>query len=479
MGLPSTIQWRLPLCSVGHFARSVLAGLLIASLELATGCHSAGSSTPISAGDEYGPPPPTHSAHARAAATAAESEEPKRPIATESTPGSMGPNTGLVHEEPEVRIRILKSQKTLTIDCPRGSKIGPSDDWDHARPFPSSLTISAGSDGFVIATRSTGSGVSWALDSIMIDASDDAPVSVNGVPYPDTIELIRVGPDRFDVINHTSLETYLPGVIEKELIPGWQPETFRAQAIAARSYAIYEISLSSKRRYDIEAGVEDQAYLGQTRKSKALDAVHDTRGMALTYHDRILPAFFSSSSGGIGQDASAIFPGGADITPLNGRDQTRVEPLDQRKYHWGPITRDRAQLARRIAEWGKRNKNPVAGLTDIKSIVISERNDPGRPGEFTITDRSGRRYIMRAEDFRFACNTPVAGLPALSTSEKLQSSFCEVRVDGGVVHFTNGRGFGHGVGMSQYGAEVLANKGRDYKFILAYYYPGASLQKLY
>jgi len=93
--------------------------------------------------------------------------------------------------------------------------------------------------------------------------------------------------------------------------------------------------------------------------------------------------------------------------------------------------------------------------------------------------RAPQSYSLRAEQFRFACNYDDPTLPKLRADTELRSSHVTVQVVGERVHFTDGRGFGHGVGMCQYGAQAMALKGHRARAILGFYYPGAKLAIVY
>jgi stage II sporulation protein D len=121
----------------------------------------------------------------------------------------------------------------------------------------------------------------------------------------------------------------------------------------------------------------------------------------------------------------------------------------------------------------------VAKLGRLVDIRISRRNDYGRPMAFELTDASGAVFELSAERFRGACNVDIEGLPPLGRSARLPSSFVQPIVESEAVWFTNGRGFGHGVGLDQWGAQELAESGASLKQVLGRYYPGAGLRRLY
>lgn len=303
-------------------------------------------------------------------------------------------------------------------------------------------------------------------------------LSIDQRTLPGSIELVAVDANALDVVNHVSLETYLPGVLDKELYASWAPATYEAQAIAARSYALWETSLEPGRHYDLESTTASQVYGGTVTNRKALDAVARTRGRVLTYDGRVLPAFFSSTTGGRAQDAVVAFPNRVpDLAPLRGGPRGSYDAASG-KYRWGPIHRSSNDLAVRMKAWGIENKHPIAQLHGVRSIAITHVSRSGRPAMFRVTDSRGRGYNLYAEHFRFAANHQGPRLVKLDPNLDLPSSDLRIAPSPGGFAFT-GQGFGHGVGLSQWGAQGMASQGFSTGAILAHYYPGATIERLY
>lgn len=405
--------------------------------------------------------------------------------ATYSTPDDaspkLGPLVASVQVEPMLRVRMAIDASSTRLETPSGLRLGPPGQPAAMREYRAPVTVTRRSGSFVIV--SGGAAIAWALPVLAIEPMTDGTLSVDGMRHPHAASLVVVNASqeaagRFDVIIHARMEEYLPGVLDKELIRSWDITTFRAQAVAARSYAFFSRERNRHRHYDLESTVASQAYVGVVSNPKALQAVQQTRGLVLTWNGRVLPAYYSSSAADAGQDAVIAFPDGADLPPLRGRVHGGWE-AGTRHYRWGPITRDRRETALRIAAWGHANKHPVANLRDLSVITIGSRNGAGRPAGFVLTDTTGRVYQMKPEAFRFACNQDAPGLTSLRSEQVLKSSFVTPRISGNAITFADGRGFGHGVGLSQYGAQAMAQKGYEYSSILAHYYPGAKIERLY
>jgi stage II sporulation protein D len=203
--------------------------------------------------------------------------------------------------------------------------------------------------------------------------------------------------------------------------------------------------------------------------------VVDTTGLVLTHNGRVIPAYYSSTCGGAAQSAADAFAVPA-LSPLEPRESCS-SCAASRYYEWGTVARDRVDLARRLAAWGKSRGLSIASLGAISSIRIVKTNRLGRPTQFEITDHRGQRFALMSESFRQACNYGEPG--PLPDGQRLLSSAFNVKVAGDKVLFENGRGFGHGVGLCQYGAHGMAKAGHSPLQILAFYYPGAKVERAY
>jgi stage II sporulation protein D len=403
-----------------------------------------------------------------------------------------GPLAVTVNTEPQLRIRIQRDLSATTLAAASSITVGPgSQDLGKARPytFQSPLRIAHDGQGFVL-TEPNGSTVRWRLATLEIRANaGNLAIATPGSqekPYPGRIELValrnKAGQSlrRFDAVNRVGMESYLPGVLSKELYPNWDLKAYRAQAIAARSYAIWEMNLPIRKRshFDLEASQASQAYIGAKASDKARTAVADTAGKVLVYERRVLPAFYSSCSGGVGQDAVAAWPEKVDdLAPLRGRRHGGWGQASA-QYRWGPVTRDRATLSKRIAAWGKVNQHAIASMGQLAAVQVTQANSVGRPTKLRVTDSLGRAYAIDVEDLRMATNFLAGSLPKIERKDLAFSSHASYAVVGNTVTIT-GQGFGHGVGLCQFGAQHMASTGTRHDKILGFYYPGAKIQKVY
>ena len=399
------------------------------------------------------------------------------------------PIVALPETEPIVRVRVRRVRDA------QGFELGVDDQWLR---IGSVADPSDGARGATIVlqgrVRITRDGATWrlaptngdierlegeAIEATSIDI-DMPTVAVDGQPHPGRLRLVArtsEGRRAFDVVNHVGVESYLPGVLARELYGHWKLETFMAQAIAARSFACAERDAFARtRHYDLTNTTRSQAYAGSETHRRAIEAVARTRGLVLGHDGGLVPGYYSSCCGGTparGADAIGSHPINA-IPPLDGRGLDAAcggSPVQV----W-TVTRDRARLARRLAADGRARSHALADLDGLASIEPCDTNGHGRPTRFAVTDPAGGRYEIEAETLRRAIDAPVKGLK--NPERSLRSSNISVTISAGVVRIA-GRGYGHGVGLCQFGAEARATDGAAHGDILAWYYPGAEIQQAY
>ncbi len=277
---------------------------------------------------------------------------------------------------------------------------------------------------------------------------------------------------RIEVVNELPVEEYLRSVVASEMPGSFQSEAIQAQAIAARTYALWlRNTVGEGRTWDVKTGEGSQVYAGirPERQTLATDAaVEATRGVVCTWNTpagpRIFCTYYSAVCGGWTQPASAI-ANDEEIPPLCGGVECGFCSI-ARSYRWGPERIPRAVVAANLRE-------RYARFGDLGPVEVVEPLEPvagGRPSRIRVADANGHGGTLRAEDFRLAVDP---------TGRVLRSTYCRITIEGNDVVFSDGRGYGHGVGLCQWGAEGLARAGRTAGEILAFYYPGSRLSLAY
>jgi stage II sporulation protein D len=439
-------------------------------------------------------------------------------LPTRTTPVSPGPvmpgteptNPATVgHEsEPLIRVRIARSEPLVTIGGPETVHIlGPSrprirarassgdDDFgSSSQVVPTPITITVGREAWRITDgrgnsrrmpRATG-GVDE--DALRITSLSADMLELDGKKLPGSLWLHgRTGTGdtgSIDVVEHLPIEVYLPGVIAKELYPNWALETFKAQAIAARSYAMQERQrrLSIGSHFDLESTTQDQVYGGATTNPTALKAVEQTYGRVLTWNGHLLRAYYSSTTGGRAASARDTWPTGPGyefnlVPPIQATardDADSFSPL----FRW-EVERDIEETSRRIRAFAESRRMGMRTIKQVAKIDPVAFNEFGRPQRYRIIEQGGRWWELSAEDTRLAVNhAGDSGLASPTRDQRINSGDFTTRRDGDKLIFS-GRGFGHGVGMSQFGAEGMSRQGKTADEILLHYYPGAELQRAY
>ena len=273
-------------------------------------------------------------------------------------------------------------------------------------------------------------------------------VSVSGL-----VQLVRRGKG-FSVMNRVDLEEYVKGVVPSEVSSSWHPEMLKAQAVAARTYALYQQMLSATREYDVAATVQDQVYRGkQGIDVGILRAVEETRGLVVTYLGAPIYAAFSSTAAGLTEDAMNVWS--KEYPYLKG-----VEcPFDLASpyYQW------KSSFKIDTLEQNLRQQGfPVGTIATITPLAFSRG---GRVAKLRVL-HSGGELVLRGEELRKAVGYTI--IP--STQFAIESIGQDVVL--------SGFGAGHAVGMCQWGAKELAELGYPFSTILQYYYPGTELQNM-
>lgn len=280
------------------------------------------------------------------------------------------------------------------------------------------------------------------------------PLRIGTRDYVGALEIWRQG-DGLLLVDELPMEEYVAGTVRGEASERWPIEALRALAVVARTYAVFQQGRAAGKPFHVVAGNQDQNFAGWvTEGSPARDAAFGTAGQVLTWRGRVFPAFHHSDSGGFTEAAQNVFSGDG-VPPLEGvRDEFSMESPN---YTW-TITLPLAVIGDRLRKGGV-EVGQVTGLT------VLERSASFRVARLAVESSRGTA-TLRGADFR-----RLIGYDALKST-----LFVPVAQDG-VVRF-EGRGWGHGVGLSQYGAKGMADRGYAYSQILEHYFPGTVLATL-
>ncbi len=291
---------------------------------------------------------------------------------------------------------------------------------------------------------------------VRIEPARDAAIRLNGKRLRGAIEIVRQKDLTLLVVNHVLLEDYLRGVLSKEAPDYWPEEALKAIAIAARTYALYQRFTKEQVDYDVTGDVMSQDYGGRTaEKGSTTRAVKATEGLIATYHGQLFPTFYHSTCGGMTENGLAM--GKFDIEPLRGGIACHLcaaSPV----YAW------QRRLTKADVAWAFR-KSPYGSIGPISDLQVTSRTTSGRAQEITVI---GAQRTLRLSGYDFR---------ALFGFDRIRSSFFSLQPVG-EAFVLKGHGWGHGVGLCQWGAAEMARRGFSAREVLAFYYPQAEVVEL-
>lgn len=341
------------------------------------------------------------------------------------------------------------------------------------------VTVSVPKVGLALAIA--GQGVTLggqAFDANEIDICPDKPYvfRVDDEPYRGRLRVVvNQGNDTFDLINEVPLEAYLAGVVGSEMPTYWEPEALKTQAVVARTYCLYiKQRFGQNRHWDVSKTQAHQMYRGMDAESAQVwEAVLGTYGRIIKTQDMdgeevTFPAYYSSVCGGHTENSKNVF--GDSYMSLQGVPCPycqHVAKLGQ--FFWPMAVFDKTEISDRLVK-------RYSSLERIAPIVHIEPEGPSENGEYArltrvrLIGQNGQSDTLRAEDFRLSIDP---------SGRIIKSTMCRLEDWEDQWAFVAGRGWGHGVGLCQCGAQWLARQGRSYQEVLHYYFPKSKLEQLY
>lgn len=374
--------------------------------------------------------------------------------------------------EPEVRVGVVVDVASLELDATgalelvdaagrvRGSGAGP---W----------RVSASGGG----VEARGAGETLRTDGTFVARPRSGQVRVNGTAYHGAV-LLRAAASGVTAVNLLDMERYLRGVVPLEIgagRPAEELEAVKAQAIAARTYAIRHMGRRESLGFDFYGSVMDQVYGGLDAEDPvSTRAVRETEGQVLVYRGEPIEAFYHSTCGGSTAALEEVWQG--DPRPY-------LQAVSDRRpgggWYCESSNRFRwteswdAEELRATLTTGLRDRGRSGTVTRVESLDITGRSASGRASQLRIRTNLGQelvagdsiRWVLRPEPNRI-----------------LNSTLIEVETPGrGEVTrlVVEGAGWGHGIGMCQIGAVGRSRAGHSYRDILLTYYPGTRIARLY
>jgi stage II sporulation protein D len=285
-------------------------------------------------------------------------------------------------------------------------------------------------------------------DARVID-SVTGKVFINGQHYSGNLEIMKDKQGLY-VINNLPFEEYIEGVVASEIGLEWEPEALKAQAVISRTYGAFYRGRNEANSFHLTSSTLHQLYKSKNTDPLITYAVKVTEGEILTYHNLPIKALFHAACAGKTEIPEELWEGSYPyLTSVDC--YGRNAPYDnwQRKFSTKEISA--------LLKTGR-----------LKDISISSYTATGRVKTLKV-------LVDEKESARSAIEVKAADLRKLLGYNKLPSTYFSLAKKDGYIIFS-GKGFGHGVGLSQWGALEMAKQGKNYREILSHYYPGTLLK---
>lgn len=354
--------------------------------------------------------------------------------------------------------RLLKTVKVAVFYEKRRFLISVPDSFEIER-MSDDQTLNKGSLLQATPVRPDPSGIRFGSELYPVSGlritSRGKEIEVDHQRYRDAIQVLKNPGGSLTVVNEIDVEAYLKGVLPKEMHVDWPEEALKAQAVASRTYALFKNIENKDFPFALSSDVGSQVYGGKAIEHSATNrAVERTRGEILTYNSRIFSAYFHSSCGG--KTARADYQWNVESHPsLKGVECSFCRGSRHDKWR----AEYKAQAVKQLlARKGH-------SVSEIQALTPDEEDQSERP-RFIEIRHGGGKLELSANQFRLAVGP-----------DRLKSTKFHIRRVGERFIF-EGRGWGHGVGLCQYGAKRLAELGYRYPDILRYYYPESTIQNV-
>lgn len=357
--------------------------------------------------------------------------------------------SGAVEKEnnPIIRVLVLDNRDSISLAAKGTYRV-------YSVPSEKLLT-----GGYILHTkvRASEQGIIFGsrelkFSKIRVTVPEESLIYLDGRSFRGTVDIIKKDNMKLSVINRITLEEYLYGVLYNEVSHRWPIEAIKAQGITARTFALYQARQNKLQDYDLTNDIYSQVYSGATsEKWSTTRAVKLTLGQVLTYKGDIFPTYYHATCGDKTEDAANLW--NIDIEPLKGSECGFCK--ESPHYKWMkniPLSEMEKKLGDNGYKVGK-----------IKSVTIMARNKSGRVDKLEIKDDSDVSCILTGKDFR-----------RMMGPNDVRSTNFEPSINNDKLNLC-GIGWGHGVGMCQWGAKGYAEHGKNVEEILKIYYPGAEV----
>jgi stage II sporulation protein D len=275
------------------------------------------------------------------------------------------------------------------------------------------------------------------------------------------LDFRRINGENMTVVNVLGMEEYLYGTINREMISTWPNEALKAQAVASRTYATKNLNRYSEFGFDMNCSTDCQVYTGMDYERKnSIKAVNETKGKVLMYGNQLISAVFSMCMGPYTEDAENVWGFHCPYLVSVNNSFEQIENIPG--FFWEKsIAAEKATIIM---------KEKGYDLGEIENVEVLEVSRAGSVLKLKVSGTSGEKIFLRERT-------------RLIFGDITRSQMFNVKKivdeDEKVSFLFSGFGWGHGVGMSQYGAKSMAEKGFTFDKILKHYYTGVEIMDVY
>ncbi len=293
-------------------------------------------------------------------------------------------------------------------------------------------------------------------NAVVLEPANGAVFMVNARPYRGNLILRRTPKGQLLVVDRLDLEEYLVGALTSEVSAGWPMEALKAHAVVSRTMTAHRIWIRKNQEFDMTADVSTHLYHGvAAERGRTREAVEATRGQVLAYGGELFSATFHANCGGHTENVAELWEVKQQIPPLKGVPDPHCKNL--KHYRWSQEI---------SAEEFKRLLGAEAAPAgEIQAAEIVDRNESGRVRSIRLI---GSKGTVRLTGRRFR---------ELLGANRLRSLNFTIQIQPGKVSL-DGFGWGHGVGLCQWGAFGMARNGCGMDEILSFYFPQAKRRGL-
>lgn len=350
-----------------------------------------------------------------------------------------------------IRVGVIIRAATLNLSCEGPYRLGEAAAGEEPAIAPlNDCLVRADGDNIVIDGKAYNSPVR------IIPGEDNSSLRLNGRRYRDTLS-ISADNGKLTVVNELGLEDYLYGILPREASPSWPPESLKAQAVISRTYVLKNLRRHAKEGFDVCTQTHCQVYGGvESEDPRSNRAVDETRAEVLVYEGELAQTLFHAACGGHTEDPNNVWSWDRAAPAYLRGCKDKYCRVNNPHEDWHNTLK--AELIEtRLAKAGYK-------VGTIKSIKISGRSSSGRARILKIR-HSGGSLDVPAGKFRLA----------VDAWQVKSTLFSKISRRGDSFEFS-GRGWGHGVGLCQWGAKAMAEEGHEYQDILEYFYPGTAVE---